>query len=167
MVVDGELRNLPAITCRSKDGASTYTILDDEAFPLGLGSKSSWGGQVVSIQTPQAGGKTEKDILAATGRLTTYGVHFHTDSAEFRTESEPVFREALAFLGEHPKERLVIEGHTDSVGSDEHNVGLSKRRAESVKKRLTDGGVDPARLFTEGYGESKPVGDKNTAGPRP
>lgn len=167
VIVNEEARNLPVITCRSQDGA-TYTILDDEAFPLGLGSKSpkgGWGAQVVSIRT-QVAAKSEKDILAETGRLTAYGIHFHTDSAELRQESEPVFREIFAFLREHPKEHLVIEGHTDAVGTDEHNIYLSKQRAESVKRKLTEGGVDPARLSIEAYGESRPVSDNNTVGGR-
>jgi len=57
---------------------------------------------------------------------------------------------------------LTIEGHTDSSGSDAHNLDLSQRRAESVKASLVAGGIAADRLLTRGFGESKPVADNVT-----
>ena len=53
-------------------------------------------------------------------------------------------------------------GHTDSVGSDAYNQKLSVRRAEAVKAYLVNKGVDKARVYTEGKGESQPVADNKT-----
>jgi outer membrane protein OmpA-like peptidoglycan-associated protein len=59
--------------------------------------------------------------------------------------------------------QLIIEGHTDSSGTTEHNQVLSQQRAESVKLYLVSAGVSPSRLSVEGYGESKPVASNTTA----
>lgn len=61
-----------------------------------------------------------------------------------------------------PGATAVIEGHTDSTGSLQHNMELSKRRAESLKKTLVQMGVDPDVLTTVGYGPTKPVADNRT-----
>ena len=59
--------------------------------------------------------------------------------------------------------KVEIAGHTDSVGTDEYNMGLSLRRAESVRNYLVDKGIPADRLTIRGYGESQPVADNATA----
>src|SRR5690606_25552381 len=61
---------------------------------------------------------------------------------------------------------ILIEGHTDSDGSDEYNQALSERRAASVKAYLAQQSVDPGRMTTVGYGEKQPVADNSTAAGR-
>ena len=75
---------------------------------------------------------------------------------------QPVFNqqiEAVAnFMQKYPETNTIIEGHTDSKGSDSYNMGLSQRRAEAVKQELVvKYGVAPNRLRTVGYGETRPV----------
>ena len=56
-----------------------------------------------------------------------------------------------------------LEGHTDSIGTEEYNMGLSKRRAESVKLYVVEKyNIKPSRISTVGYGESKPVASNDT-----
>ena len=59
--------------------------------------------------------------------------------------------------------QLIIEGHTDSDGTTEHNQILSEKRAESVKLYLVSEGISSSRLFTKGYGESVPVAPNTTS----
>ena len=68
-----------------------------------------------------------------------------------------------AFLGEYPDRTVLIEGHTDSVGSAESNYLLSQRRADSVRSYLVNRGVQANRLTTAGLGEGSPVASNDTA----
>ena len=90
------------------------------------------------------------------------GVHFDFDKSTLKPEGMAVLNEAAALLQKH--ERVVVEvaGHTDSVGSDKYNQGLSERRANSVKDYLISKGVKASRLSARGYGESRPVASNDT-----
>lgn len=57
---------------------------------------------------------------------------------------------------------IMIEGHTDSRGSERANLRLSQLRAESVKRYLINKGISAHRMKTKGFGESRPIGDNNT-----
>ena len=72
----------------------------------------------------------------------------------------------LGLLKGKPDLRLEIGGHTDSQASDTYNADLSKRRAQSVVKWLTDKGINASRLTAEGFGESRPVADNDSAAGR-
>jgi len=65
-------------------------------------------------------------------------------------------------LKSEPTMQLIIEGHTDSDGTTEHNQILSEKRAESVKVYLINAGIASSRLFVEGYGESRTVASNIT-----
>jgi len=58
--------------------------------------------------------------------------------------------------------RVTVEGHTDAIGTDQYNEGLSQRRADSVKGYLVGGGVAEPRIETHGYGESQPIASNDT-----
>lgn len=71
--------------------------------------------------------------------------------------------EVAAVLAKNPDVGpVMIEGHTDSVGSNEMNLGLSKRRAKAVEKYLIAKGIAAARLRSEGYGYHRPVAPNDT-----
>jgi OOP family OmpA-OmpF porin len=87
---------------------------------------------------------------------------FDFDSAELRPESINELERLVKFMGDVPFATALIEGHTDSKGSDAYNMTLSDRRAKSVFDYLTSRGVDPARLSSIGKGESAPIADNAT-----
>ncbi|WP_157601910.1 OmpA family protein, partial [Promicromonospora kroppenstedtii] len=84
-------------------------------------------------------------------------ITFVTDSAELTEHGRKVVRKAAEVLAEHPEVEVRIEGHTDSVGTDEHNQELSERRAETVVDELVHQGVERDRLTWKGFGESDPL----------
>ncbi len=94
------------------------------------------------------------DVLFATGRATLMPGGLQT-----------VDRLAN-FLQKYPDRNVLIEGHTDSVGRAEYNMGLSQRRADAVRKALMDRGIGAERITTKGYGESYPVASNKTAAGR-
>ncbi len=118
-----------------------------------VGGCPHWSGSV--------GGELKKQ-LSAEKRARLYGILFDTNSSVIKSESKPVLDQVLDLLRSEPDWKLTIEGHTDAVGSDEHNLILSQQRADSVKATLIAGGVDASRLKTSGFGESKPVADNDT-----
>jgi outer membrane protein len=87
---------------------------------------------------------------------------FDFDSAELRPESINELERLVKFMGDVPFATAMVEGHTDSAGSDAYNLKLSDRRAKSVFDYLTSRGVDPARLSSIGKGESAPIADNAT-----
>lgn len=87
---------------------------------------------------------------------------FDFDSAELRPESITELERVVTFMSDVPFAKSLIEGHTDSKGSDAYNLSLSDRRAKAVFDYLTSRGVDPARLASVGKGESAPIADNAT-----
>jgi OOP family OmpA-OmpF porin len=72
-------------------------------------------------------------------------------------------KRASDFIKAHPNSRIIIEGHTDSVGSASSNLALSQARAESVRDYLISHfGADAQRIEAKGYGEARPVEDNAT-----
>jgi OOP family OmpA-OmpF porin len=66
-------------------------------------------------------------------------------------------------MKEYPNTKAIIEGHTDSVGSDAYNLRLSNDRSNSVRQYLIkEFGVDASRLTSKGYGESRPIATNDT-----
>jgi outer membrane protein OmpA-like peptidoglycan-associated protein len=99
--------------------------------------------------------------VKARKRIVLRGVNFDFDRADIRPDSAPVLDEAARIIAEMKSEieQLVVEGHTDSLGTDEYNLALSIRRAEAVYRYLVNQGVPPEIMRIEGYGESQPVAD--------
>ena len=98
--------------------------------------------------------------------LTLGDVLFTTGQSDLKSGATTNLNKLVAFLNNYPDRTVTIEGHTDSVGSEAYNVGLSQRRADSVKSFLTGQGISSARLNTVGKGESDPVAGNESASGR-
>ncbi|MBW2180218.1 MAG: OmpA family protein [Deltaproteobacteria bacterium] len=91
-------------------------------------------------------------------------VEFDTNKSFVRPAYHERIKEVADYMNKHSDVDAVIEGHTDSRGSDQYNQSLSQRRADSVRQYLIDKfGISASRLTAKGYGESKPIADNNTA----
>jgi len=97
-------------------------------------------------------------VISSSGRFVTHGILFDTGSDRIKPDSAPVIQSIARGLETNPNLRLLIEGHTDSVGNAAQNLDLSRRRAEAVKSVLAGQfNVDAGRLTTAGLGSTKPI----------
>jgi len=91
-------------------------------------------------------------------------VKFDFDKSVVKPESQADIKALADFMSQYPQTTTVVEGHTDSVGTDAYNQGLSERRANAVRDVLVNQyGVGADRVSSVGYGESRPVADNATA----
>ena len=95
--------------------------------------------------------------------LTLGDVLFATGSAEIQGGSNPNLEKLVNFLNQYPDRQVVIEGHTDNVGSALFNQNLSRQRAESVRRFLTGRGIDSQRLTVSGFGYERPIASNDSA----
>ncbi|OGQ77880.1 MAG: hypothetical protein A3F90_18570 [Deltaproteobacteria bacterium RIFCSPLOWO2_12_FULL_60_19] len=89
-------------------------------------------------------------------------VLFDFDKTAIKPDAAKILDRLVAFLKENPGKRVDLEGHTDSVGTDQYNQGLSERRAASVRDYVVKKGIDGSRISARGFGETKPIADNNT-----
>ena len=90
------------------------------------------------------------------------GLLFDVDKSTLKAATKTNLQELSETLQKYEDTQILVEGHTDASGSDEHNQGLSERRAQAVADYIVTLGVDPARINTKGYGESQPIADNET-----
>lgn len=96
-------------------------------------------------------------------KITLRGIYFEFNEAEIEAESKPTLDRAIKILKDNPTIDVMIEGHTDWIGSESYNQQLSQRRADAVKAYLVrEGGIDPDRITTVGKGESEPIASNET-----
>src|SRR5256885_1811034 len=96
-------------------------------------------------------------IGAAPGAGTAGGLVNASEGGKARID-EDVVRP----MQEHRNLRALVEGHTDSVGSDAYNQRLSERRANAVRDYMISSGIDASRITTKGWGKSKPIASNKT-----
>lgn len=114
--------------------------------------------RVVVVEAEEMAERIDSD-----GRVALYGIHFDTDSATVRPDSEPTLEQIAALLANDPALKLLVVGHTDDQGAFEYNVDLSKRRAAAVIDVLAaDHGVSRDRLRPWGVGYAAPVATNAT-----
>ena len=90
------------------------------------------------------------------------GVYFATEKSNIAGESEISLLKLIGIFQKYPKTNIIVEGHTDSTGSDSYNMDLSKRRAQSVTDYLSSNGISTSRINTNWYGEEQPKFDNTT-----
>lgn len=90
-------------------------------------------------------------------------VSFDVDSAEIKFNARQTYEKVAGVLKNYPQSIIHVVGHTDSDGTDQHNQGLSERRASAVANLLASNGVPSSRIRTEGRGEREPAASNSTA----
>lgn len=105
--------------------------------------------------------KTERGMVITLG-----DVLFSTDQAQLKSGGMRNVQKLAGFLTQYPQQKVLVEGYTDSTGSDSYNQDLSDRRAYAVRAALMDAGISSDRVATHGYGEAYPVAGNDTAASR-
>lgn len=100
---------------------------------------------------------TDRGLVVTLGDLL-----FETGRANLKSNAMSNLHKLSAFLNKYQNRNVIIEGHTDSVGSESYNYSLSQRRADAVKAFLLNQGVAGSRIVATGKGEGVPVADNDT-----
>ncbi len=102
--------------------------------------------------------ETRRTALGLVMNLGSDALQFDFNKAELRPGNRELLSRIVGILLTLDKGYAVyVYGHTDDVGSEEYNLELSKRRAESVRDYLVDGGINPSIITTEGFGKTRPL----------
>ena len=105
---------------------------------------------------------SETPILKADSLIILNELLFETNSYKLKGEHFSALDSIGAFLKAHPTLEVSVSGHTDSLGTERHNVTLSTNRAEVVAEYLVSKGASFDRISFEGFGSSKPIMDNTT-----
>ncbi len=105
--------------------------------------------------------KTERGLVITLG-----DVLFSTNKAQLKSGGMRNVQKLADFLKQYPQRKVLVEGFTDSTGSDSLNQELSERRANAVRTALVDMGISSDRINTRGYGKAFPIADNDTAASR-
>ncbi len=140
------------------DGDGIPDYLDDcPNTPPGLKVLPNGCALVGDCRKPRPGEAIDKNGCALDKRFILRGVKFEFDSDRLTKPSEKILTEVGDTLKSYPTVKVDVEGHTDDVGSDGYNQGLSERRANVVRRFLIDRGAVAANLKPVGFGESVPI----------
>jgi OOP family OmpA-OmpF porin len=95
-------------------------------------------------------------------KIVTHGINFDIDKATIKPESMGTLNMVVQVMKDNPDVKFEVDGHTDNTSTPAHNQTLSQQRADAVMAQLIVMGVDPARLTSKGFGDSKPMADNTT-----
>ena len=118
--------------------------------------------QAAELERDLAGAKIER---VGEGIKITFdsGILFDVNKADLQPAAKQNLTNLATVLNKYDDTNILIEGHTDTDGSEEHNFALSERRARSVSMELAQHSVPSARMTIMGYGEAQPVADNGTS----
>jgi len=102
-----------------------------------------------------------REKAAAIKVLTNEDVYFNYDSAALNPAAQEILKKKVAYLEKYSDLSITIEGHCDERGTNEYNLALGERRAESAKNFLVDIGLAASRFKTISFGEENPVATGN------
>ena len=117
-------------------------------------------GQGVVTSAPSTAQRVPQTKAVSRSELTKLGsneFYFDFDLSSLQATAKRALNKYVSYLKSHSAVSVVIEGHTDTVGTREYNLGLGQRRAEAVADYLVTRGVQRSRIRTTSFGEEKPA----------
>lgn len=159
---------------READSAKTDALVAraesaEQKLAAGSARSDADAAQLAANASQQQAAELQRQLEILQARPTDRGLVltlgdtlFATGKSEIKSGATANLDKLSAFLNEYPQRTAVIEGFTDSMGSDEMNQSLSERRADAVKRYLVGQGVGSNRLTSAGRGENSPVADNES-----
>jgi outer membrane protein OmpA-like peptidoglycan-associated protein len=155
-----DARNAQADARAAQSDAQVSKQEADAAAMLALQQAARADGLERDLANLQAR-KTERGMVVTLG-----DVLFDTGKSTLQPGAQRSVTQLVQVLTRHAERRVLIEGFTDSVGSDEMNMQLSQRRAETFQRELMNGGIAADRIEVRAWGEANPVADNDSAAGR-
>ena len=146
----------------SELGAVLGTVVGGAAGAV-IGHQMDKQAKKIEEEIPGADVKRVDDGIVVTFDENNGGVYFDTNKYNINEKSKQTLDKLAAILKEYPDTNVLVAGHTDSVGKDEYNLGLSQRRAQAVTNYFKSKGLASSRFTTKWYGEKNPIASNDTA----
>ncbi|WP_405294132.1 OmpA family protein [Algibacter sp. Ld11] len=127
-----------------------------------IGNKMDKQAQTIENEIPGAKVERVDDGIVVTFDENS-GVYFNTAKYNVNEASQETLNKLIAVFKEYPDTNVLVVGHTDSVGSEESNLTLSKNRANAVTDYFLSKGLSASRFTTNWFGEAQPTHDNTTA----
>jgi peptidoglycan-associated lipoprotein len=143
-------------------GGTTVTDTDEPEVEVQEQPEETTEQQPTEATSEQPEAKVEEDtsgVMISRDMFLRDYVHFAFDKYNLDAEAQSVLRRKARFLQENPDIYITIEGHCDDRGTNEYNLALGDRRAESTRSFLLDMGIESYRISTVSYGEERPLCD--------
>jgi Outer membrane protein and related peptidoglycan-associated (lipo)proteins len=160
-----EARTAEADAAKQQVGIAQETTNQQAAALAAAGTNAERDRALIAQQEMQLkelkAKKTERGLVITLG-----DVLFSTNKAQLKPGGMRNVQKLADFLKQYPQRKVLVEGHTDSTGSNSLNQELSDRRAYAVRTALIDMGISSDRVTTRGYGEAYPVAGNDTAASR-
>jgi outer membrane protein OmpA-like peptidoglycan-associated protein len=132
-------------------------VLDDEGVAFWLDSDKQIYATVIYAATVAA-----KPETAAAGKINFEIIYFNFDSSMPKNEDITLLDKTVQIITDNESMSVIIEGHTDAIGTDDYNQKLSERRANAVYNYFLNKGIPASRMKKIGYGLQKPVAENKT-----
>lgn len=160
-----EARTAEADAAKQQVGIAQETAVQQAAALAAAGANTERDQALIAQQEMQLkelkAKKTERGLVITLG-----DVLFSTNKAQLKSGGMRNVQKLADFLKQYPQRKVLVEGFTDSTGSDSLNQDLSERRANAVRTALVDMGISSDRITTRGYGKAFPIADNDTAASR-
>ena len=150
------------VSCAKKsvqtETGTTTQPTDDEAL-----IQAKQAGEPEEPGKPLEGAEeaAQREMMAARNLFLNEDIYFEFDSSVLLPMAEEVLKEKAQWLRSNPGISVIIEGHCDERGTNEYNLALGDRRAESAKAYLVNLGISESRLTSISFGEERPVDPGN------
>jgi peptidoglycan-associated lipoprotein len=151
----------PGVGKQQAQGSVSVTPQESTTYTLSMSGPSGNGSctarVTVTVPPPPQKPQVQEESLEEQFRTQVKDAYFDLDKSDLKPEAQQALTDDAAFLKGHPDVTVSLEGNCDERGSEEYNLGLGDRRAQSAKQFIQALGISPDRLSTISYGKDRPV----------